>query len=176
MAGHPRCHDPSGRMREPAGQSATSCARCHGDRPAEDDDPPTAKAPATIEPTPSPQGQATAASLGLRPLPAFAAYQWIPLLGDEHPYPGAATPTSIKRVLMVEGSAWVRDDRPLVRMLERQGFAVQAGAGRFFHQAYESVWFDRRPMYLTTDAMYHTWHLVFDKVLRDPSRSHCCRS
>ena len=73
----------------------------------------------------------------------------------------------MKRVLMVEGTAWVRDDRPLVRMLERQGFAVQAGTVGFFHQAYESVWYDRQPMYVTTDAMYHTWHLVFDKVLRD---------
>ena len=101
--------------------------------------PPEPTATSSIQPAPSPQGQATATSLGLRSLPAFAAYQWVPLLDDENAYPGTATPTSMKRVLMVEGTAWVRDDRPLVRMLERQGFAVQAGTVGFFHQAYESV-------------------------------------
>ncbi len=128
---------------------------------------PQPTATAVPEPTPSPQGQATAASLGLRQEPAFAAYEWVPPLGDERPYPGAATPTSIKRVLIAETSSWVRDDRRLVKMLERQGFAVRAGTDRFFHAAYDFAWYARRPLYVTTDAMYHTWHLVFDKVLRD---------
>jgi hypothetical protein len=127
----------------------------------------------TVGPAPTATSQATAAppptadSMGLRRVPTFAAYQWVPLLGDDKPYPGTATPTSMGDVLVVGWSAWVRDDRALVSMLERQGFAVQAGTNGFFHQVYDSIHYDNQPIYVTTDALYHTWHLVFDKVLRD---------
>ena len=129
---------------------------------------PAASPAATVGATLEPPGGVQAALTGLRSVPPFAAYEWVPLLGDGHPYPGAATPTSIKKVLMVDSTATsVTQDRQLVAMLERQGFAVQGGTGGYFHEAYKSSGYAYQPLYVTTDALYHSWHLVFDKVLRD---------
>jgi hypothetical protein len=36
-----------------------------------------------------------------------------------------------------------------------------------FYQAYESVRYDVTPVFATTDSIYHVYHLVFDKMLRD---------
>jgi hypothetical protein len=36
-----------------------------------------------------------------------------------------------------------------------------------FYQAYESVRYDNTPVFVTTDSMFHVYHLVFDKMLRD---------
>ena len=39
-----------------------------------------------------------------------------------------------------------------------------------FYQAYESVRYDETPVFVTTDSIYHVYHLVFDKMLRDLER------
>ena len=36
-----------------------------------------------------------------------------------------------------------------------------------FYQAYESVRYDETPVFVTTDAVFHVYHLIFDKMLRD---------
>lgn len=36
-----------------------------------------------------------------------------------------------------------------------------------FYQAYESYRYSSMPVFVTTDAIYHVYHLVFDKMLRD---------
>ena len=40
-----------------------------------------------------------------------------------------------------------------------------------FYQAYESTRYDNTPVFVTTDAVFHVYHLVFDKMLRDLERS-----
>ena len=41
-----------------------------------------------------------------------------------------------------------------------------------FHQAYGSVdGYRRQPLFVTTDAAYHYWHLVFAKALKDTEQS-----
>ncbi len=40
-----------------------------------------------------------------------------------------------------------------------------------FYQAYESIRYDETPIFVTTDAMLHVYHLVFDKMLRDLERN-----
>lgn len=131
--------------------------------------PPTTSAAttSTAAATTTTTGTASTPSNGLRAVTPFADYQWVPLLGDDQPYGGAATPTSMEDVLIVEGSQQVLDDPALVAMLERQGFAVEQGGAHYFHDAYKYGVYDYQPIYVTTDALYHTWHLVFDKVLRD---------
>lgn len=40
-----------------------------------------------------------------------------------------------------------------------------------FYQAYESVRYDSTPIFVTTDSVFHIYHLVFDKMLRDLERN-----
>ncbi len=38
---------------------------------------------------------------------------------------------------------------------------------RQFHHVYEAAAYDGHPVFMTTDAAYHVWHLAFDKLLRE---------
>jgi hypothetical protein len=40
-----------------------------------------------------------------------------------------------------------------------------------FYQAYESIRYDETPLFVTTDSVYHVYHLIFDKMLRDLERT-----
>jgi hypothetical protein len=51
--------------------------------------------------------------------------------------------------------------------LAEQGFVVVPEEFRLFHHAYDEQYYTGTPVFLTTDAAYHTWHLIFDKTLRD---------
>lgn len=116
--------------------------------------------------TPTPTAQM------VRKLDPFATYQWVPLLGEDTPYGGPATPTSLDDVLLVEYQQARLDQADLRAMLERQGFAVRPdGFGNYFHEVYKSQSYGYQPLFVTTDAMYHSWHLVFDKVLRNTEQS-----
>jgi hypothetical protein len=40
-----------------------------------------------------------------------------------------------------------------------------------FYQGYESMRYETSPIFVTTDSIYHVYHLVFDKMLRDLERN-----
>jgi hypothetical protein len=62
---------------------------------------------------------------------------------------------------------------PAVRArLEALGFAVVPGEARLFHQVYGLSEYDPYPVFVTTDAAFNAWHLVFDKVLREAEERH----
>ncbi len=55
-------------------------------------------------------------------------------------------------------------------LLAQNGFAVAApvpGQYREFYQIYEQNRYDTVPVFITTDSVYHVYHLIFDKMLRD---------
>ena len=52
-------------------------------------------------------------------------------------------------------------------MLEKQGFGVVRSGSSLFQAEYEGNIYGGFPVYVTTDAAYNSWHLVFDKTLRD---------
>ena len=61
------------------------------------------------------------------------------------------------------------------QLLSQNGFAVvppKPGEYREFYQIYEHNRYngDSRPMFITTDSIYHVYHLIFDKMLRDLER------
>jgi hypothetical protein len=59
------------------------------------------------------------------------------------------------------------------QMLSQNGFVVlppEPGQYREFYQIYESGRYDFRPVFITTDSVYHVYHLLFDKMLRDLER------
>jgi hypothetical protein len=51
--------------------------------------------------------------------------------------------------------------------LTERGFVVVPADLRLFHFAYQGNAYEGWPVFVTTDAAYHTWHLVFDKLLRN---------
>jgi hypothetical protein len=60
-------------------------------------------------------------------------------------------------------------------MLSKNGFLVvpaQAGMYKEFYQIYEGSRYDSAVMFVTTDSIYHTYHLLFDKMLRDLETQH----
>ena len=133
---------------------------------------------ATTSTTSIPSGDAAPTSpTGLRSVAPFADYRWVPPLSDDAVYGGPATPTSFEDVLLVPGQTanfeyWASSDPVIwaefVEHLERDGFVVAESYGnRFFHDGYKSDAYWDLPLFVTTDALYHSWHLVFDKVLRD---------
>jgi hypothetical protein len=96
----------------------------------------------------------------------FGEYQLVPRLGDDVPYAGPATPTSLEEVSMTEQVDELLG--PVARAtLEAQGFVVVPEEFRLFHQAYDEQFYSGTPVFVTTDAAYHAWHQVFDKTLRD---------
>jgi hypothetical protein len=55
-------------------------------------------------------------------------------------------------------------------LLAKNGFVVTppvAGEFREFYQIYEGGRYTEMPMFITTDSVYHVYHLIFDKMLRD---------
>jgi len=59
------------------------------------------------------------------------------------------------------------------QMLSQNGFVVlppKPGQYREFYQVYEEGRYDLRPVFVTTDSIYHVYHLLFDKMLRDLER------
>lgn len=104
---------------------------------------------------------------GLRPrlVEPFAAFEGVPLIIETPPYQGPATPTSLDGVFWADQ---VPEDAR--RLLGENGFVVVAtpwGYGQF-HQAYSlGAFYAEQPVFVTTDAAYHYWHLAFAKALRD---------
>ncbi len=114
---------------------------------------------------------------GLRSVAPFADYRWVPPLDDDARYAGPPTPTSFDDVLLVPAQVnrfeYLSNNDPtswagFVDRLEANGFVVDGRGGyRFFHDGYKNDAYWDYPLFVTTDALYHSWHLVFDKVLRD---------
>jgi hypothetical protein len=98
----------------------------------------------------------------------FGDYELVPLLTDDTPYAGPATPRSLAGVEVDDGSVvqqWLKD--PAVATdLARKGFVIVPAEYARFSQAYESQRYSGVPAFVTTDAAYNAWHNVFDKVLR----------
>jgi hypothetical protein len=117
---------------------------------------PVTTAPGTTTTTLMPTG------LNLRPVSAFASFPDIPLLTGP-PYAGPPTPTSL------QGLLW--EDQVTGRARETlaaNGFVVVSSQIGQFHEAYSNVdLFARQPVFVTSDAAYHYWHLAFSKALRD---------
>jgi Protein of unknown function (DUF3160) len=110
-------------------------------------------------------GGATPATvpIGTRPVTPFAAFPEVPLLADSPAYAGPGTPTSLEGVLWVD-----QVPEQASRLLAEQGFVVVESDYGQFHEAYSHVdMSSRQPLFVTTDAAYHYWHLAFAKALRD---------
>ena len=98
--------------------------------------------------------------------PAFGEYRLVPLLDAASAYPGPATPSSLDGVHVGKWLAEELSPEALAR-LAQQGFVVVPSRTRLFHDVYVDLSGGGTPTFVTTDAAYHSWHLVFDKILRE---------
>jgi hypothetical protein len=57
-------------------------------------------------------------------------------------------------------------------LLAQNGFVVTPADWLEFFQLYENARYEETPVFVTTDSMYHVYHLLFDKMLRDLEREH----
>jgi hypothetical protein len=103
-----------------------------------------------------------------RELPAFADFTSVPLLDDTTPYAGPPTPRSLAQVLMTDyRREQVSASPELAAKLQQNGFVITDSSSRFFYDLYEQNFYNYETLFVTTDAVYNAWHLVFSKVLRD---------
>jgi len=57
-------------------------------------------------------------------------------------------------------------------LLSANGFVVAPARWREFYELYENARYEELPVFVTTDSVYHVYHLLFDKMLRDLERDH----
>ncbi len=138
----------------------------------------TTTADTTAAPSSIPTGDAIRASAsGLRSVEPFAQYRWVAPLAADARYAGPRSPTSFDDVLLVPAQEsrfeyFAASDPTswdgFIDRLETSAFVVDGRDGyRFFHDGYKDDAYWDLPLFVTTDALYHSWHLVFDRVLRD---------
>ncbi len=129
---------------------------------------PTMASPAT------PNSTTTAAATPVGPPPAgiypapFAAYSEAAVsLPQTFGGGGYTLPLDLSKV---KGLDLTQLTGPQRSMLSKNGFVVTppvAGEFREFYQIYEGGRYNEMPMFITTDSVYHVYHLIFDKMLRD---------
>lgn len=56
--------------------------------------------------------------------------------------------------------------------LTANGFFAVPGEEREFYRLYQSLYYEGKPVFVTTDSLLHTYHLLFDRVLRAAEREH----
>lgn len=138
----------------------------------------TSKGEETASPSSSPSPSVTSSPTSTTSPPAgvltfptsavlFADLADVPLFGENAPaYAGPATPSSLDGVRIASSVANLLKDPAVKASLLQNGFVVIPSDFRLFHFAYQGNVYEGWPVYVTTDVAYHTWHLVFDKVLR----------
>jgi hypothetical protein len=118
--------------------------------------------------TPTSPSPPAAVALSLpRPAFQFGTYVLVPLLPDTPAYAGPKTPNSLSGVRIDDSISSIVNDPQVKAKLTKNGFVVVPSDYLRFDQVYSNAPYNGSPVFVTTDAGYHEWHLVFDKVLRD---------
>ncbi len=78
-------------------------------------------------------------------------------------------------VSLVDGLDDIELSEEQLALLSQNGFVVASpvkGEWQEFYQIYESGRYYGMPNFITTDSVYHVYHLLFDKMLRDLETSY----
>jgi hypothetical protein len=100
--------------------------------------------------------------------PGFAAYPKI-IVKLPPAYDGYVLPVDLA-ALGNYGRFTFSDEQSA--LLAQNGFAVAPAGWKEFYSLYENARYDELPVFVTTDSVYHVYHLLFDKMLRDLEREH----
>ena len=100
--------------------------------------------------------------------PAFAEYTIPEFTFPESFEGGYELPLNLASVQGVDSFALSQRQK---ETLSQNGFVAAAPGSRDdymeFYQIYEAYRYDDQPLFATTDAVFHVYHLLFDKILRD---------
>lgn len=124
--------------------------------PEEDTSPPQE----TIPPTPGDIPQSSAAIESGENALRFAAYQ--PLQVEVVP---SLSQPAISPDLSNVTIPFALSDSQLARLSE-EGFVVSPGDEKEFFTVYEKARYNNQPIFVSSDALLHVYHLMFDKILR----------
>lgn len=122
---------------------------------------PTASAPSAVAPMLPPDVYA----------PAFAAFKPVSVNipaafnGGDYSLPVDLGSVQYASEILLSGSQ--------SQLLSQNGFVVlppMPAQYREFYQIYEEHRYGLRPLFITTDSIFHVYHLIFDKMLRDLER------
>ena len=100
--------------------------------------------------------------------PGFAAYPEIPV-SLPAAYSGYALPVDLAALSNYEHFTF-SDARSA--LMAQNGFVVAPAEWLEFFQVYENTRYEEIPVFVTTDSVYHVYHLLFDKMLRDLEREY----
>src|SRR5262245_57978215 len=117
----------------------------------------------------SPEGPTATPPAGVFPKP-FAAY---PQISVSYPASFASAYNLPVDLGAVQGVADLQLTSGQQALLSQNGFAVAApvpGEFREFYQIYEASRYGDQLAFVTTDSVFHVYHLLFDKMLRDLER------
>lgn len=117
-------------------------------------------------PTPTPPADVYA--------PAFASYPDIPV-NIPAAYAGQGSYTLPVDLNQVKGLEEIQLTENQKKLLSGNGFVAIPGGEetyREFYQVYEHNRYSDTVPFITTDAIYHTYHLLFDKMLRDLEKTY----
>lgn len=113
----------------------------------------------------------TPALAGIYP-PAFSDYELVSARVPETFQGGDySLPVDLNQVQMGEAEL----SPAQLALLSTNGFVVLPpvpGQYREFYQIYETSRYLDAPVFITTDSIYHIYHLIFDKMLRDLETEH----
>ncbi|MGD1994617.1 MAG: DUF3160 domain-containing protein, partial [Anaerolineae bacterium] len=100
--------------------------------------------------------------------PGFASYPEIPVSLSES-YQGYDLPVDLA-ALTNAGQLSLSGDQ--TALLTQNGFVAVPAEWLEFFQLYETNRYQEVPSFVTTDSVFHVYHLLFDKMLRDLEREH----
>ncbi len=133
--------------------------------PAPTDTPAPTAPPATLFPTLPP----VEIPQGIRSAGFARLYQAVPvdMVGQLPQEAHYTLPVDLSRVLHADRYTLSAEQAAL---LSQNGFVVAPADWLEFFQLYEQVRYQDLPVFITTDSVYHVYHLLFDKLLRDLER------
>jgi hypothetical protein len=121
----------------------------------------------TVQPLPSPTEEPGVQFAHLAsPLPVssegFASYEPVPI-SPPTTHSGYSLPLDLNSVSIDKRFVFSQTQQDL---LAANGFVVAPAEYREFFQLYDEARYQEVPTFITTDSVFHVYHLLFDKVLR----------
>lgn len=127
----------------------------------------------TAEPSSQPTGPTPTPPAGVYAEP-FAQFPDVPV-NIPKKYNAGESYTLPVDLTKVQGLDSIKLSEKQSKLLSDNGFVTiptEPGTFREFYQVYESGRYDSAVSFITTDAIYHSYHLLFDKMLRDLEMEH----